>query len=633
MRIFFTLVLSLYSFLLLGQLTSSTKWGKVSEKEIEYKQVPFEKEAGAVILYEEGTTTIVSFFETQIYRRIKILDESGIEAANQAIRYYSHNKSQEIIAFRAQTINTNNGKTEIIPVDKKSIFDQNLNAYWSVRKFTFPDVQVGSIIEFDYVISNRNLYYVDAWRFQHEYPTLFSAFDINNHTRLEYNFVAIGQKMLDYSVNKKSKESNRWILTNVPSYNSIDYIYNKQDMSERILLQLRGYTTTDGAFFDGDSNRKVITDWKTLNSEILNNLSTYKNNSTAKEIAASIPNGKDETETLKNVQNYFHNTYTWNGFVGIYPQLSNRDLAKKRTGNAADLNLLLNMVLENKGIKSDLVVLSSRSQGKLILTYPYLGQFDRMVNMVMLKNNSVIMMDAHDLSHDFGFMPLNNYNYFGLIVDKSKENFVGLQPPLSEYSSQQIYNIRDNKLNLVQTDKRNGYFRENVPLNLPKGIKETSLIGQAIDVLMNEVNTEKKDSEDGMYEMIRTSFETNYAGNSSFINIQNPLKELLSNYTFNEVNRKRPLEFEFPFLFKVDVVIPVPDGYKIEVSDNFNSHIETTDKSLVYFQKAFIKDDKLFLHVEFYMKKSTFEGNYAAIKSFFDKANNAASKVIIAKKN
>ena len=633
MRILFTLLLSLYSFLLFGQYPSSNKWGKVSEKEIEYKQVPFEKEAGAVILYEEGATTIVSFFETQIYRRIKILDESGIEAANQAIRYYSHNKSQEIISFRAQTINTFNGKTEIIPVDKKSIFDQNLNPYWSVRKFTFPDVQVGSIIEFDYVISNRNLFYIDAWRFQHEYPTLFSAYDINNHTRLDYNFVAIGQKMLDYSLNKKSKQSNRWVLANIPSYNSIDYIYNKQDMSERILLQLRGYTTTDGAFFDGDSDRKVITDWKTLNAEILNNLSIYKNNSTAKEIAAAIPNGKDETETLKNVQNYFRDNYTWNGFVGIYPQQSSRDLAKKRTGNAADLNLLLNMVLENKGIKSDLVVLSSRSHGKLILTYPYLGQFDHMINMVMLKNKSVIMMDAYDLSHDIGFMPLNNYNYFGLIVDKSKENFVALQPPLSEYSSQQVYNIKDDKINLVQTDKRNGYFKENVPLNLPKGIKETSLIGQSVDVLMNEVNTEKKNSEDGMYEMIRSSYEASYSGKSPFIHIQNPIKELLSNYTFNEIDRKRPLEFEFPFLFKIDVVVPVPDGYKIEVSDNFNSHIETTDKSLVYFQKALIKEDKLILHVEFLIRKSTFENDYAAIKSFFDKTNIAASQVILLKKN
>ncbi|MGB6092899.1 MAG: hypothetical protein WBF83_03970 [Moheibacter sp.] len=79
------LILSLFS--AIGQINPKTKWGQVSPEEIDYKAVDFDPGAAAVILFEEGNTVIETSFATTVYRRIKILNERGLEPANQEIRY------------------------------------------------------------------------------------------------------------------------------------------------------------------------------------------------------------------------------------------------------------------------------------------------------------------------------------------------------------------------------------------------------------------------------------------------------------------------------------------------------------------------------------------------------------------
>lgn len=633
MNKFLHLLICLISIQTLSQANPNTRWGRVTEDEINYKQVPFEQEAAAVILYEEGETDLRHSFDTKVYKRIKILNENGIEAANQFIQYYSYNNLEEIKNFRAQTINVVNGETQTIPVDKQSIFDQELNTYWSVKKFTFPDVQVGSIIEFRYTLVKKNFLYIDAWRFQHEFPTLYSSYNINNYSSLDLNLLAIGQNLIKYSRNNQRRRSNRWVLNNSPSYNSIDFVFNQKDVSERIALQLRGYTRQARVFFDDESNVDIITDWKSLNEKVYKTLNGFRNNSAAKKEAENIAKSKNENETLKNVYEYFKEKYRWNNIYGISPRKNNRTVIEDKSGNNADLNLLFNNLLLQKGFKADIVAISSRSNGKPISTFPYIGQFDRLINLVHLNDGNKVVIDASDMAFDLGFMPLNNFNYFGLIIEQGQENFVTLQMPLSTYESQQIYNFRDNKINLTKTDKRNGYFKENRKTDLPKGMKEVSTIENSMNVLMDELNQQSRLSDDGSDELIRTTYTTNSDFTHTFVSIENPLKNILADYTFNEENRTRALEFNFPYFYKINVVVPKIDGYDFEIPNQFNQHITSNDKKLAYFQKAEIQNGNIILSFELLLSEYIIENNYQNVKSFYEQANSLVQKTILLKKN
>src|SRR5690606_20106245 len=129
-------------------------------------------------------------------------------------------------------------------------------------------------------------------------------------------------------------------------------------------------------------------------------------------------------------------------------------------GNSTDLNLLLNSILDAKELNTNLILLSSRDNGKIFTSYSYLGQFNYVVNLVRLSDQSSYLIDASNMDFDLGYAPLRDYNHYGLIIDSQNENFILLNQPVSEFESLQIFNLKDGKYFLTRTDKQNGYFKK-----------------------------------------------------------------------------------------------------------------------------------------------------------------------------
>lgn len=612
-----------------AQINPRTSWGKVSNEEINYKQVNFDPEAAAVILFEEGRMRIEREFETRVYRRIKVLDEKGIEAANQEIRYYTNDHIERISSIKAQTINIENGKTDIRTVDRRDFHDTQINEFWSKKTFAFPNVKVGSILEFEYVLVNKGMYTMDAWFFQHEYPTLFSKFEMENFSNRDFTTIAIGNQIAQNAAHHKN---GSWNLSNVPSFNSIPFLFNPKDMSERIALQLQGYYKSTGSYDKMVGYQSVMKNWKSLNKEMLDTYQTYTNNGVGKDIEKQIPNGKNETETLQNVFNYFKNNYQWNYIYGIYPKHSNREVHQKKSGSSAELNLLLNTILKAKGLSTDLIFISSRKNGKLIVSYPYLGQFNAVVNLVTTKDGNAFLIDASDLQFDLGYAALDNYNYYGLVVDANKERFTSIQPPISTYQSTQNYVIKDHQFMVNRTEKRNGYFKKKES-KLPDGVNNYNPLLLAVDLVSNEMKSQNSADDNQASQLERIQYETNAFSNASFIPVQNPLKTIISAYQLPEKNRIRALEFNFPFHYQIQVSIEIPPGFQVEIPQGFNSQRKAAKDALIYLQKAEIKEGKLLLQIEFLLSQYLLDKDYAATQTFFNQIIQASNQVILLKKN
>lgn len=613
--------------LIFAQSGKKPKWGEVSQEEIDYKSVFFEPDAGAVVLYEEGTTVIGNSFQTQVYQRIKILNERGIEAAEQALRYYSYKNLQSYRKLKAQTLNVENGKVTAYPVDRKSFFDTDVNEYYNVIKFTFPNIKVGSIIEFEYEFNDETMYYVDAWRFQNPYPTLYSKYEIANKSILDYISVAVGDKIVEYS--EKRPTTTSWVLTNLPAYSSMQFLYNQEDMAERLVFQLRGYSKQEGMYNKETHYKSVLAEWKDLTKQMAQKYTSQKNPGYAKEIASSIPDGANEAETLKNVYEYFKKNYTWNRFIGIDPFQTGRETGKTKTGNSTDLNLLLNTVLAAKGFDAEMVLLSTRLNGKIITSYPYLRQFNNTANLVRLPDGNSFLIDASDMKYDLGFAGLKNYNDLMLEAKEGNDKFFIINPPLSEFSSLQNYVFKDGKFMYTQTDRKTGYFKYQQK-DGKEGVETTSALSNALDISFTEIRTDKADR-DGQ-ELLRISYESEESGGSSFFSVQNPLNSVVQYYKLTENERHRPLEFSFPFLYKIDAVIDIPEGFKAEIPAGYNANRGIGSGDMQFVQSAEIKDGKLLMHTEFFIGKPSFSESYKHIKSFFETVNLDASKGILIKK-
>lgn len=616
MRFLFPFILLLF----FSFLTAQNKWGQLTQDEINLKEVDFEKDADVVILYEKGNATIAGSFQNYIYRRVKIMTEKGIDYANQELLYYSDKNIENISNLKAQTINIVNGKPEIFPIEKNLFFDVKINDYYNAKRFAFPNVKVGSILEYEYSWVSKNIHHIDAWQFQHEYPTLYSQFSIENKMTLNYASITIGEKVgKQPKINPKSKE-NTWRLSRIPSFKKIDYLHNQEDMAERIIFQLSAVNSFN-------SKINTITTWKELKQERFEDYQKFLNESIGKEIAIQIPKGNNELENLQNIYNYFKSNYVWNKFIGIYSKQNNRQLFKEKLGNQADLNLLLYSILTQSGFKTDLILLSNRSNGRVLVSYPYLGNFNMMVNLVTMHDGATYIIDAARMEGDLPYPPKDLFNLYAITLKPFDDSFVLLKQEISEMYSLQNYIYQNDKWHLIRTDKRNGHFKENDAPN-----DAFSAIQNSMDIHLNESKKEKNNRDEKNFQVEKSHFVSNPIRDYEFISIENPLSAILSSFKFTDTERERYLEFDFPFYYKIDVIINVPAGYKVEVPNGFEKTFQTENKQFLYNQSTSQQEDKFIIQYEFYLSNSVVTDKYVDVKSFFDKVHLNGAKNLLLKK-
>jgi hypothetical protein len=201
-------------YLLINTLTSSgqrtpVKYGKVEKEETDLTSY---QGADAVILCDYGeykfdAITGVVFFEFTHYFRIKILTEAGLRYATQQIKYYDLSTAASppynlSYTLRAHTLNVSTkGKVTESKVKfkfmEKSQPDADFNSSVTIH---FPNVKVGSIIEYKITIPTLETVNPDVWMVQYDIPSLWNELRITTPQDFDY---AVKAYNLDYAdVNK-----------------------------------------------------------------------------------------------------------------------------------------------------------------------------------------------------------------------------------------------------------------------------------------------------------------------------------------------------------------------------------------------------------------------------------------------
>ena len=157
---------------------TTQEYGKVNKEDLEMTSCDFEKDANAEILFDKGNIFQDGALILERHIRIKILNEFGKNAGNVRIPYVSYMGSTAINDLQGETINLENGKIEVTPIDKKLIYEEKTDKIHSAQVFAFPKVKAGSIIEYKYRCSLVNGYFPN-WYFQSYFPTRYSEIKID----------------------------------------------------------------------------------------------------------------------------------------------------------------------------------------------------------------------------------------------------------------------------------------------------------------------------------------------------------------------------------------------------------------------------------------------------------------------
>ncbi|MDX2302630.1 MAG: DUF3857 domain-containing protein [Microscillaceae bacterium] len=526
------------------------KWGKISDQELALKECAYEKDAKAVILCDYGKLEILPGQPINIkhHKRIKILKDAGLDLADITLTYYHKNNFEKISGIRAQTLNQDpSGKTIDEKVESKQIFETKVDEYFTEVRFTFPNVKVGSIIEFDYTLTTESYYFLEAWVFQDEIPTMYSEFTGVITDQLTYDILYQGKRLFT-KYQKNADGGNRWILENLPSLKDEPFVWNYWDYAEKIRFQLAGYKK----YVSGSVEyQKVITDWSGIMTDILERESvmTFLSKSgVASNIVAELNlNGKTNQEKVKAIYDYVNQNLSWDGVFRITPSKNPKELLDSKSGSSSDLNFMMLLLLDEAKIEAYPALISTKKHGLPLKKFAFLNQFNHLICAVNL-DNKITFLDARAAFHPYNLLDRMDLNQAAFVLDKKNPRWVDITPPVNNsrtvYINQDLRKTEESDLQGTISFKYDGYYA---------------------------VSQRKKLSENGKDEFIKT--ELNFDGLS------------LDKIQLNDVEN-----LEQPFMIEAD----------LKGSQPFDEDMVYYNPIYVnFYEENFLKSDKRLFPVDF----------------------------------
>ena len=624
MHVIFTLLCTLLISQGIYANTNPVKWGKISQEEWELEELPWEIGAEAVVLCDFGVAT---FNGTKLsirrHRRVKILSEKGLDRANVSIQYYHKDRIQTITGLKAQTLNLVDGKLKATKVESNMHFESDIDAEWKEKKFTFPAVAPGSIIEFTYNLLSENVVFLKNWNFQHDIPTIHSEFQAQIPQYLRYNVFYQGDRMLKkYS----EKPTNRWFLKNVPALKPEPYMTALRDFREMISFQLTGYYASGDWAGQPTQFKTLMTTWEELARELNQRVDfggQLRRKKMAQEILGKISlNTNDPKQRFQNIYSYFLQHYKWNGeyaFIGSPV----KKITQERKGDSGDLGLLFTLLLKEAGLEAYPVLISTRDHGKIFKDYPLLSQFNHLLTQVIIDGKSYLV-DPTDRWRPSHLLDREDLNYVGLKVKKDQTEWVDITPTKNNSQSFHIsIDLRNTEnpvyqLSIAMLDYYALEARKQIADSGVEAMMESFMNADNSMVSLQDISVEKlrNISEPLKIKCKLEPQDTDFSGERIYI--QPVLLHQYSKNQFKSEKRYFPIDFGCPFKESFRVNIHLPEGYQVEeIPQNVLLKLPHDQGSLRYQISAQGKDIQVFAEIRI-NKPVLHQAYYASLREFYD---------------
>ncbi|WP_316633278.1 DUF3857 domain-containing protein [uncultured Flavobacterium sp.] len=574
--------------------------GKVSIEELKEKSHPKDTSAVAAIIFEKGQNTFEYdqdhgfTMDLEIITRIKIYKKEGYDWATKKIKYYTNGSSKEKVYLTdAITYNLVNGKIEKTKLKSDGEFDKVINKYWSQKLFTMPNVKEGSIIEFRYILKTDRIGNPRDWSFQNKIPVNYSEYKMNvpeyfiYSTNLKgYITPKVSEEKMTREIPYTYREGTGGVVSSATSHKKLEFLETRTTFlaenlpaikDEHFVNNIDNYKATlaqelSMTKYPNATSKLYSTDWNSVAKTIydyddfgpeLNKTGYFED-----DLKVVLSGANTNNEKILVILNYVKTRVKWDEYYGYSCDKGVRKAYQEKTGNVAEINLMLTAMLRYAGLVANPVLVSTRSNG--ISFFPNRTAFNYVIAAVETENGSVLL-DATDKFSIPNILPLRALNWRGRLIrkDGSSEE-IDLMPKKPSNDTVFItYSIDAEgkvagKTRRQWTDYNAMLTRGNID-----GVKEE----EYLEKLENENNKIQisEYSRTNEKDILLPITETySFAGNNLcevigdklyinpmlfFTNEENPFKQEAREY---------PVDFGFPFTDKYNITIQIPEGYSVE---------------------------------------------------------------------
>jgi len=555
----------------------------------------FHSSEGAVFILDKATTKLFStgVIETTIHQKINIVGEKGKKFAELQIPFDS--ERQKVKINFAYTITPENKVLKISSKDIKIVTPAELVEFAvlypgiKTMTVTFPGVEIGSILEYQYKITTfkpqiKNHFW-DEFYFQSTEPFVQSIYilEVPKNKKIFYK---------EYGVELKEKQIKE---------NSIIYIWEKQNVPSIIpepnmpsLEEFipRIYVTTFEKW-------EEIKNWFYETSK-----GCFVETSEMKKLVSELTENKSFEEKIANIYHYVSSNIRYVGLeMGIhgYKPHQSDEVFNLKYGDCKDKATLMITMLKIAGIEGFLTLI--HTEKKLNKEIPSPGQFNHAIVSIPY-NNKYLFLDPTSEVFRFPNLPPSDQNKGVLIISPDKQTLA--ETPL--FSPE---NNLKKRVSEAYIDE-NGNLKTDVKI-IPSGIfeavlksnfrylkeieRERSLSAELNNSLpgSNLLKIDIKGVEDVSLPVEETySFYTKNYGIKvgDKIIFQPGLLDKINTKLVSQETRNFPIKFDFLWQNEEIVKYKIPESFKIETIppakeiktefSYFSVKIEKEDSSLIY---------------------------------------------------
>ena len=639
------LTLSLATALSLHAQPDPIKWGKIPQEHLEMTSFPADTNAAAVILADVGRVYFRRNFEMvfERHRRIKILSEAGYDWGTHDVVYFSEDRMQRVRGVKGQTFTVGpDGKTKRHKLDKKAIFDEDLDGEHKRVKFTLPALEPGAVIEYRYRIETKTPLFLESWAFQTSEPVLWSEYRAEIPDNLHYVMVTTGTRALDVSESERmtgpfgSGMSHRWAMEDVEALREEPFMTTPEDYRARIKFQLssyniRGYTT------------KVMQTWEEVAKDLMDRNDfgrrLDKGRLVRRQVEAATAGLTNPVEKMRAIYDYLRTNVEWDGRAGLFADQDFDDVLKKKQGSSPEIALTQVAMLREAGLEAHPVLISTRDHGAILEAYPLVSQFNDVLTYVEA-GGKTYLLDACDPLRPYSLLPVSALNGKGWLVREGSPRWIPIEAAgkYKHLSAVTASLDADGTLTgtLSTSDTQYGALEKREALKEARDeeafVREALLDGlEGVEIRRHQLLGEGDVDElfDAEVEFAAPAY-AQAAGDFLYLNPtlvgrqgENPLR--LPERTF-------PVDFAYPRDVSYTLSLKLPEGYEVQEAPP-NKIVRLSAGGGRYSRFIKVGEGQLQMRVRMVLTRSRFgPRQYPELKAFFDEAIATEQEQVVLKR-
>jgi hypothetical protein len=565
-----------------SQHRETATFGEPTYLEREMMSYDKDTEAPAVVLFERGK----NYFEIidnrirlvkEVHRKIKVFDPSKFEHAEVEIYYYKSDKTKEKVVKLEAITHNGDHKTFVLG---QTVYDIDINENWGVKRFTFPNIKKGSILEYTYNIESPFYVNFGGWDFQGDLPKIYTEFNTEVAANYQYKRALFGDQVL--YINKVSIRDNcfsipssssiadcevaLYAMKDVPKFKEEPYMLSKQNYIARVTYEL-SYT------IDFNGQKEMFTkNWNDVERELkheqqigiqLGSKTYFKNNMPANILAI-----EDPLEKAKSIYNFIQSTMTWNGSNGIFSDFNVKNAFEAKTGNTAEINIALINALNAADLDAVVMLLSTRDFGLPTTKYPVLTDYNYLMASLKIGDKEY-HIDATDKETPFGIVPFKTLNVRGRVLDYKNDSYWSAIEPFEKnvhYINTQLTAQEDGSFKGKASEVYTGYIGVFQRKSIQKKTLDTYLNEKGSNKLDTEIENIKIENLDKNDLPLKENFEVILTLDNNPDKVY--LYPFFLDYYFSESpfkanSRDNPIDFGFPVTNTYMVSIDLNNQYKV----------------------------------------------------------------------